>query len=46
MNGFVQILALLPTCKRRDKKRDDITRYMYIDTITSPGEKAYMYLQS
>lgn len=46
MNGFVQILVLSPTCKRRDKKKDDITRYMYIDTITSPGEKAYMYLQS
>lgn len=43
MNGFVQILARSPTCKRRDKKKDDITRYMYIDTITSPGEKAYMY---
>lgn len=40
MNSFVQILAPSPTCKRRDKKKDDITRrYMYIDTITSPGEK-------
>lgn len=39
MNGFVQTLARSPTCKRRDKKKDDITRYMYIDTITSPGEK-------
>lgn len=39
MNGFVQTLARSPTCKRRDKKKDDITRYTYIDTITSPGEK-------